>query len=231
MKRLRWKPTEHVVVGVDQSARGTAAVALRYGRLSAQVFFAYTKKQAKEHADEGALEPAPGKTRDEAGRIARLARIEAEVWNFVARVGASHVALEDHAFAGKAYVRNLAEVGGVLRLALWRGGVPFRSYLPEAVKIFATGKGNADKSDVLDACEEIWTADFRRFGGRDEDAPGNLADAFVLANLLQTELHVRSGAVSLDVLPERERRVFLRTTRTQPVNLLDVPFVARGNPR
>lgn len=41
------------------------------------------------------------------------------------------------------------ELGGVIRLELWRRGIPVVVVAPTKMKKFATGKGNADKAKVL----------------------------------------------------------------------------------
>ena len=66
----------------------------------------------------------------------------------------------------------LAEVGGVIRLTLWRAGIPFVDVAPTRLKQFATGKGQAGKGDMIlaafkrgrveftdkenDACDAWW---------------------------------------------------------------------------
>lgn len=68
---------------------------------------------------------------------------------------ADHVLLEGYAFGsarGTSQMHSQGELGGVVRYALWRS-LPTR-YIdvpPATLKLFATGKGNARKEDVLAA--------------------------------------------------------------------------------
>ena len=229
-RRLRTKLDPNVVVGIDQSARGTAAVVLKNGSHRGQIFYTLTKGQAKKMADFGALLPAEAKAGDESARVARLDRIVRDVGGFIDRCKPGHVALEEHGFVrGQAHVRTLAEVGGVLRLMLWRRGIPFRTYPPEVIKIHATGSGSADKDEMILAARErpdLDGIDFMALGGKQEVA-GNLADAYAIAHLLWTELRLRSADLRLSDVDVDRRRVFLRTTKQHPVNLLDIPFAVR----
>lgn len=217
----------NVVVGIDQSATGTAVVALKDGQLIDQLFYVKTKKVATKMAKGGARLSPKVKAGDEVSQVRRLDQIRSDVDAFFRRHLPGHVAIEAHGFtAGTAHARTLAEVGGVLRLVLWRRRIPFRAYPVWVPKIFATGRGDADKSGMIAAVEEVDGVDLLRIGV-DADAAGNLADAYWLADVLVTELDVRSGAIDLRHLSEHRRRVFLRTTKTHPINLLDQPFVVR----
>ena len=99
-------------------------------------------------------------------------------------------------------------------------------YDVQAVKLFATGNGNAEKAEVVIACRDRWDLNFLEFG-KTTGAGGNVADAYVIAQLLRTELDLRAGRTRLEDLPEAERRVFTRTTKQHPVNLLELPFAER----
>jgi hypothetical protein len=63
------------------------------------------------------------------------------------------------------------ELGGVIRLMLWRAGIPYVDVPPSNVKKYATGRGNAPKPDIR---MEV----FKRFGH--DIADDNACDAFVL---------------------------------------------------
>lgn len=64
------------------------------------------------------------------------------------------IVLEDYAFAGKGKVFNIAENCGILKLGLYENGLDYITIAPTAVKKFATGKGNANKNDMLSTFEE-----------------------------------------------------------------------------
>ena len=66
---------------------------------------------------------------------------------------------------------NIGELGGVVRLSLFYAGVPFVEAAPSLLKKFATGKGNANKDEVLASAIRKF-----KFTGTDN----NEADAFIL---------------------------------------------------
>ena len=65
------------------------------------------------------------------------------------------VGYEDYAMGirgGRSF--SIGELGGVLKLHLWASRVPIMLIPPTSLKMFATGKGNADKPDVIQAVVE-----------------------------------------------------------------------------
>lgn len=48
---------------------------------------------------------------------------------------------------------KLGEAAGVVKLRLFRMGVPFVLVAPKALKKFATGNGNASKDEMVAACK------------------------------------------------------------------------------
>lgn len=97
------------------------------------------------------------------------------------------VVLEGYAFGsrGRAVV-DIGELGGVIRLALYRRGIRYVDVPPAALKKYATGRGNASKEEVL-------VAAVRRLGYTGADH--NEADALWLY------------AMALDFYGLRESRV------------------------
>lgn len=59
--------------------------------------------------------------------------------------------IEGYSYASKNQAHQAGELGGVVRLALHHAGVPFIDVPPTTVKLYATGKGNAHKDEVLAA--------------------------------------------------------------------------------
>lgn len=95
-----------------------------------------------------------------------------EVWDPDWRMVAPLVVIEDYAFSrAAAHSHQLGELGGVVRLALHEAGVPFVCVVPSSLKKYATGKGNANKGEMLAAA-------IRRLGY--EGASDNEADALWL---------------------------------------------------
>jgi crossover junction endodeoxyribonuclease RuvC len=60
----------------------------------------------------------------------------------------------------QSHAHALGELGGVVRLALFEEGIPFVDVAPAALKKYATGKGNANKGQVLEAASKRSGLDF-----------------------------------------------------------------------
>jgi len=153
-------------------------------------------------------------------------------------IEAAYVGLEAYAYAAgrgakgagmvfKSRPYQIGEASAVFRIACKDLNFWLRLHDPASVKIFACNIGNAPKEDVQAACY-----DAAIMGGLDmdaypddEDVQGDLGDAFMLATMVRTEAEVRAGRKTLKQLDEGQRRVFLRTTKTNPVNLLDKPWL------
>jgi crossover junction endodeoxyribonuclease RuvC len=129
----------------------------------------------------GVLVPPKGRDRG----IPRLRWMREAVIDRVA--GSELVVIEGYAFGAKgSAVINLGELGGVIRLALADAGKPYVEVPPACVKLFATGKGNAKKDEVLAAAIRKLS-----YTGHDH----NEADALFL---LAMATHVYGGSVFTD---------------------------------
>jgi Holliday junction resolvasome RuvABC endonuclease subunit len=133
-----------------------------------------------------------------------------------------YVAIEGYAFSKRS--RGLHEIHGLvecIKQGLWRRGVPFRIYDPLSIKMAWTGNGKADKEEMQTACLEHFGLEF----DESNDPGGNLADATLIAALLQMELEIRAGRILLSDVPERIRKVMLRTTKSEPIAIISRDFV------
>ena len=140
-----------------------------------------------------------------------------------------YVGFEDYALRAAQGAHQLGEAGALLRLALFdRPGFYLRPHDPTSVKMFATGKGTAEKSDIAAAVRREWHVDFTKYGAGKDGPAEDLADAYVLARMVLAEVELRAGRTDLADLPERERKLFLRVTPSQPVNVLARPWVECG---
>jgi len=104
--------------------------------------------------------------------VERLWHIASRVLRVLREYGVEDVAIEGYAFSrANAHAHALGELGGTVRLLLWRAGIPFWNAGPTTLKKLVTGKGNAPKDVML---REV----FRRWG-YDTDC-NDLADAYGL---------------------------------------------------
>ena len=105
------------------------------------------------------------------------------------------VVMEGYSFGSKdGTAFNRAEIRGVIRCACIRLGVPVVEVSPKTIKMFGTGKGNANKTEMLVAARD-------RLGYQGID--DNEADALWLWHL--THQYLRSG-VSTVKLPQTNLR-------------------------
>ena len=109
------------------------------------------------------------------GSLRGLPRIDAIVRNvheLCRQEAAELLVLEGYSFGSKGRaVFDVGELGGCVRLLLYRLGIPFVDVPPATLKKFATGKGNCGKDEMIAAA-------IRRF--RFPGCENNEADAFLL---------------------------------------------------
>lgn len=93
------------------------------------------------------------------------------------------ILVEGYSFASKnSHAHALGELGGVVRVDLWESGFPFVEVAPTVRAKFATGRGNAGKSEVVSAVSArtgiVW------------EGPGNedRCDAWILQEIGLTHL-------------------------------------------
>lgn len=217
-------------------------------------YFTTVKKMADVDKDHSVLLSKRGK--DESKDTFRLRRMDEylyELKNFERGLSSitnaqrrpfqisSYYSIEGYSYASKSTsICQIAELTGYLKQKIFMGGGNIRIHDPLTVKLFATGKGNCMKKDVVEAAMSgfnipeglIKKKQVRKKKGAPKieefDGPAtDLADAYFLANMLHTELQLRAGFVTLDKLSEKARRIFLRVTKAYPINLLDRGFICK----
>ena len=230
MKRKR------AFVGIDASVRHGAAVALsEAGTL--RTFFYYTPiKRAVEALPKkwpGVGDRVPAEVLGKSS--ANPDPLEREIAQFMFIDGwigevvrswcpAFHevyVGLEGYAYGKVNRAHVLGGVGATIRVWLGKAhNVRMRVHDPMALKMWATGAGNADKEAVQEASEALIGVDWREIKVLPRDVKEDLADATALAHAVWTEWRVRTGQAPLSSLPEHQIRVFNRCTKTRPVSIL-----------
>lgn len=106
--------------------------------------------------------------------------------------------LEDYAFSARhSQAHKIGELGGVIRLALFEANIPFIEVSPTARAKFATGRGNAAKTEVVSSISArtgiVWS-------GKGAD---DMADAWVLEEMAWTRIgrsHYEWPKASTDAL-------------------------------
>jgi crossover junction endodeoxyribonuclease RuvC len=79
-----------------------------------------------------------------------------ELWTLIrehlVRAHRPSVVVEGYSYASRnSQAHSIGELGGVVRVELYRLGIPYVEVAPTARAKFATGKGNAGKGEVLSA--------------------------------------------------------------------------------
>jgi Holliday junction resolvasome RuvABC endonuclease subunit len=115
-------------------------------------------------------------------------------WTLEIVRGCDAVRIEDYAMGAKGKVFHIAENTGLMKWMLWKEQVPFDLVAPTALKRFATGKGNADKTAMHTAFQAKAGFDLsQQFGGRIDNPVSDLVDSMWLAWMLQEEKSPLAG--------------------------------------
>lgn len=221
------------VQGWDLSLGHLAVVQLVDGEMDALWYVAKTKASADRHPN--AVRFVMPKIDHAVAAMHRLEMLR-RFLGFVLRKGApDYVGVEDYALSRAQGSHQLGELGGLARMLLWKAGVPFRAYDPGSIKMFTTGRGDADKVEMAEAVSERWGVDFNQYDSppskktkkQDKTTSEDLVDAYAIAKLTWTEYQLRSGVIALSSLDEKTIQVFNRATRRHPVNILGRDWVEK----
>lgn len=138
------------------------------------------------------------------------------------------IAIEGYAYGGSEVV-GLAEVTGIIKWTLHQSGCAIRTHDPQSVKMWA-GKGNYTKEQML----ERYLKEFPDLHPSLMDTklcPAfDIVDAFFLKTMMEWEVKVRIDPRYLEKLNDRQLQIFNRVTKSNPVNLLNRPFLAKEQP-
>lgn len=223
------------IMGADISLNHGAVVLIERGKLIDYRYYTTTVSAAERNQQGTRLNfAAMQKIDKQSAVIERLAFVEAWFRRALKDWKPKYAGLEDYALRSDYQSHQLGEAGGVCRLAMWKLGVPFRLSDPTSSKMFVTHDGGAQKDLVERFVRDRWGADFSACNGKapkgkepQRTSSEDLADAFGLAKLVQTEVRLRSGKLQLKELHPKEIRVFNRVTKTYPTNILDREWICR----
>jgi crossover junction endodeoxyribonuclease RuvC len=128
----------------------------------------------------------------------RLMEIRSEILNVTLTNEIRAAVIEGYAFGARnSQAHKIGELGGVIRLALFEAGIPYVEVPPTSRAKFATGRGNAAKTEVISAVSArtgiIWV-------GKGAD---DMCDAWLLEEMGWTSLgmgHYDWPKLSMDSL-------------------------------
>lgn len=184
-------------------------------------FFTSVQKGAKQLG--GYLVPKRADGEDkEAYAIQRREKIRGWFGGQILSFAPTYVGIEGYAYAAKNQAHQLGEIGAGIRDKLWKLNKPFRVHDPDTVKLFATGKGNAAKEEMVAAARTTW-GEFSALvlgGTLPIKNLEDIADAYAVARLVYLEWKLRSGAIAMSSLTEHEIRAFNRVSKTYNENIL-----------
>jgi Holliday junction resolvasome RuvABC endonuclease subunit len=214
-------------LGIDASLNHGALVELDDGILTRFWYWTQLAGSAARHENGVRLE-IPKSLDKQASTHWRLSWIKKYVIKIVRESRPDFAGLEDYAVGAAQGAHYLGEAGGVARLALRENGIKYRTHDPIAVKLYAAHDGSADKFLMEESVRRRWGVDFSDYnqpptkkGEQGRGTSEDLADAFAIARLVYVEARIRSGNLAMtDLEHDKERQVFLRTTKANPVNLL-----------
>lgn len=113
----------------------------------------------------------------------RLRKISREIENIIVEKQIHIVAIEGYSFASRnSQAHSIGELGGVVKVFLLNLEIPYILIPPTCRAKFATGKGNAGKSEVISSISVITGIVWK--GANADD----MCDAWVLEEMVLTKL-------------------------------------------
>jgi hypothetical protein len=158
-------------------------------------------------------------------------KLEKIIFDFLKDV--EFIALEDYAYGGSGDMTGLAEFTGFIKIKQFLDGKKIRKYDIPSIKAFATGHGNSDKLSMYNAFikENEMKPDISKMPvvakGSGVSPTSDIIDAYWISRFLQLELKLRKGLIPLKSLDEAKIKLFNRTTKAQPENLLATDFIEK----
>lgn len=148
-------------MGIDPSLTNTGIVVVRNGKAIGNLLATTRPDKEREHDDQQ-----------------RIDFIAKEVMARCEHFRPTMVGIENHAFGIQHGDTRPHEVAGVIKLELWRAGIPFVVKGISEVKKFATGNGRASKEQMVAAALAE---------GFKQGKNHNLADAYFVAKLTELD--------------------------------------------
>jgi crossover junction endodeoxyribonuclease RuvC len=130
----------------------------------------------------------------------RLILISSKLREVVRENKVKAVIIEGYSFASRnSQAHSIGELGGVVRVMLWKEAIPYVEVPPTSRAKFATGRGNASKDEVISSISAKTGKIFRGGGGNDE------CDAWVLEEMAKTKLGISSWSWTKEQLSSLDK--------------------------
>lgn len=213
-------PDSALILGIDPSLNGSGFTLMKNKEVLKHYFFTDTVKDAKNSNGHGVLNRNTGPK--------RLIVVQDWFRNFLLEIKEEYgkfpdyAGIEDYAYGARS--NSTFQIGGLgemIRVDLYRSGIPYRDYEPSKVKKYATGDGSAKKSQmVLEAFKEGF--DVSPYGTSGED----LADSYWIGRMLHMELILHNNSKYIHTLPKIKREIFTGISKAYPIPIINRPFVS-----
>lgn len=230
------------VLGLDVSLNHGAGVELTNGKIND--FFYYTDKAGSANQSKRGtrIPPEIYKSKDKQMiSVCRLAWLREYLREKITNRRTDYIGLEDYAIRAEHGSHYLGEIGGIARLLAYESGSKVRLHDPTTVKMFTAHDGTCGKDAITRAANRRWGIDFSSldqpcpkptnknpYPVRNSQTSEDLCDAYAIAYMVWTEWRLRNGIIQLSDLHEKEIRVFNRTTKTYPINLLNREWISKS---
>jgi Holliday junction resolvasome RuvABC endonuclease subunit len=227
------------IVGLDLALNHIGAVELTDGEMSNFWYVTDILGSANKSKLHGTRLVLPKTKERQVKSIARLAWLEHWIDKTVLMAsGPKYVGIEDYAIRAEQGAHYMGEIGGICRILCWFRGLRYRLHDPVSVKMFTAHDGTCQKDGIERAVKERWNVDFSEFNPpppkpnkrnanpkQNRTTSEDLCDAYAIAQMVWTEVQLRSGQILMQDLHPKEVQVFNRVTKTYPVSLLDREWI------
>jgi len=222
------KGKERRVLGIDQSLDHSALVLLGSGGGKSRTlpghlldfrYFVDTKTDLKAYK-EALMVPAPDGKVNDTYKLERLLYLRKTFKQLILEWQPDIAAMEGYAYNAKgSSAMQTGELVGMLRMLLRDLHVPFFIFDPGSIKLYGAGKAGANKVAMVMSCSKRWERiNFAEYGNNCD----NIADAYIIAQLLWELDCVREGDLTVNDLRVQTKRVLQRTTKPYPESLITV---------
>ena len=140
----------------------------------------------------------------------RLSIISLAILDAVIENSIQLVAIEGYSFASRnSQAHSIGELGGVVRMRLWERNIPYVDIPPTCRAKFATGRGNAAKTEVMSS---VSAKTGLVFSGKGAD---DMCDAWILEEMCRTRIGISDYAWSATQLSALDKIDWNALTSTQ----------------